>query len=78
MVRLRPPSLPSFPPLYRHSRVSGNPTVACRQYHHQAVPSWIPAYAGMTVAGAQPPPYRRLRRTVFLQVAIQVRLCRAR
>ena len=25
-----------------------------------------------------PPPYRRLRRTVFLQVAVQVRLCRAR
>ena len=26
----------------------------------------------------QPPPYRRVRRMVFLQVAVQVRLCRAR
>ena len=44
---------PSFPPrLYRHSRVSGNPTVACRQYHHKAVPFGIPAYAGMTVGRA--------------------------
>ena len=38
--------------LDRHSRVSGNPTVACRQYHHKAVPFWIPAYAGMTVGAA--------------------------
>ena len=36
----------------RHSRASGNPAVACRQYHHKAAPFWIPAYAGMTVRGA--------------------------
>ena len=38
-----------LPAPYRHSRVSGNPTVACRQYHHKTVPFGIPAYAGMTV-----------------------------
>jgi len=32
--------IPGLP--YRHSRVSGNPTVACRQYHHKAVPSGFP------------------------------------
>ena len=36
---------------YRHSRVSGNPTVACRQYHYKAVPFGIPAHAGMTAGG---------------------------
>ena len=47
-----------FRSFYRHSRVSGNPTVVCRQYHHKTVPFGIPAYAGMTVKG---PPDSRLR-----------------
>ena len=44
----RPLYRPSRSP-YRPSRVSGNPAVACRQYHHKAIPFWIPAYAGRTV-----------------------------
>ena len=71
---------------YRPSRVSGNPGLYCLMMVLSIGNRWIPAYAGMTVGGwgmtvkefpGKCPPYRRLRRTVFLQVALQVRLCRA-
>ena len=72
--------------LYRHSRVSGNPAGASQDY------GIIREYrrdsrlrgndggvdAGMTVTETPSPYHYRVRRMVFLQVADQVRLCRAR